>query len=213
MANSTLKCTGCKQYFPREQMLKLPAGNFHSIECAAEYSAKKARRKINTAKKKQIQERRKAVREKKKALKTIPKLTDEAQSAVNKYVRLRDYYRPCISCGKSNLEVEQEQGYKHGGVWDAGHYRSRGAAQQLRFNLKNIHKQCKSCNGGEKLNVAKGVSVRSAYRKNLIEKIDLDAVLELEANNELAGYNREYLERIARIFRKKVRILEKRLHL
>lgn len=213
MANSTLKCTGCKQYFLREKMIRHPAGNFHTESCAIEFAMARAQRNIKAAKKKQIQDQKRTIQEKKKSLKSITKLTSEAQSAVNKYVRLRDYEKPCISCYATRLEIEDQQGFKVGGAWDAGHYRSRGAAQQLRFNLKNIHKQCKGCNAGEKKNAAKGESVRSVYRKNLIKKIGLDAVLYLETNNELAGFSREYLERIGRIFRRRSRILERRLNL
>ena len=57
--------------------------------------------------------------------------------AVNKYIRLRDVGKECISCG-TPLVAEQL-----GGGFDVGHYRSRGAAPHLRFYTLNIHGQCK----------------------------------------------------------------------
>ena len=63
------------------------------------------------------------------------KLIERAQASVNAYARLRDYYDPCMSCGKDRETIEAEQGWKPGGAWDAGHYRSRGAAKQLRLTL------------------------------------------------------------------------------
>jgi len=59
----------------------------------------------------------------------------EAQSAFNRYIRLRDVAQPCISCGRD-----------HQGQWHAGHFHSTGARPELRFNEDNCHKQCQPCN-------------------------------------------------------------------
>lgn len=59
----------------------------------------------------------------------------QAQQAVNAFIRERDRDLPCISCG--TLTSAQ---------WDAGHYRTTAAAPQLRFDERNIHKQCVVCN-------------------------------------------------------------------
>ncbi len=37
-----LKCCGCKERLEKETMIKLPAGNFHSYECATSYAKSKA---------------------------------------------------------------------------------------------------------------------------------------------------------------------------
>lgn len=67
-------------------------------------------------------------------------------------------------------------GYKGAGGWDAGHYRSRGSASHLRFNLLNIHKQCVKCN---RFNSGNAVD----YRIRLIKRIGEDNVIRLENNN------------------------------
>jgi hypothetical protein len=59
----------------------------------------------------------------------------ELQVIVNKYVRLRDKDKGCISCGTPLL-----------GKYDAGHYYSAGGNPELRFNTDNIHGQCVYCN-------------------------------------------------------------------
>jgi hypothetical protein len=87
---------------------------------------------------------------------------NELQTVVNKFIRLRDKDEPCISCGRF-----------HSGQWHAGHYRSRGACPELRFNEDNIHKQCAPCNTHKSGNQAE-------YRIRLIQKIGLARVEWLE---------------------------------
>ena len=127
--------------------------------------------------------------------KSISKLRSEAQAAINAYVRLRDYHKSCICCG-----------VKDSPQWDAGHYRSRGSAKHLAFNLNNIHKQAVKCNrylGGN----------YSEYRIGLINRIGLDKVEALETNNAVRRFDKEYLERLKKIFNKKARMKKKRLGL
>jgi len=190
----TKKCKVCKLEFrPFNSMAKAC-----SPKCALQI-ATEARRK----------------REKKEATqwvkdnKPLPKLKAEAQTAINAYVRIRDYHLGCISCSDSKEEVEQKQGWKHGGVWDAGHFKSRGACPQLRFNLKNINKQCKSCNGGSKYS-HKEKTVSQKYEDNLILKIGKDEVEKLNNDQSFSDYSREYLERIKRIFNKKTKLYKAR---
>ena len=80
-------------------------------------------------------------RKRKEGIKKRSEWLREAQTAFNKYIRLRDYKEPCISCSKPREVIEAEQGWKTGGCWDAGHFMTRGAKCQLRFILFNVHKQ------------------------------------------------------------------------
>ena len=82
-----------------------------------------------------MKQERKELREAKQRIKTRAEWLKEAQSEVNRYVRLRDKDLPCISCGRF-----------HNGQYHAGHYRTVGSAPELRFELSNIHKQCAPCN-------------------------------------------------------------------
>ena len=57
------------------------------------------------------------------------------QIVFNKYIRLRDANKPCISCDR-----------KLTGKFDAGHYLSVGSYPNLRFNEDNVHGQDVYCN-------------------------------------------------------------------
>lgn len=113
-----------------------------------------------------------------------------AQTVVNKYIRLRDLDKPCISCG--HLGDRQIH---------AGHYRPMGNNQQLRFYTLNIYAQCSICNNYKSGNLAE-------YRLNLIKKIGLAKVEEIEANQERGSYSVEYLQRLIKVFRKKIKLYE-----
>ncbi len=64
--------------------------------------------------------------------KTIPALKKLAEKHFNKFIRLRDQDKPCISCPAS-----PEQ---------AGHFYSGGHYSALKFIEDNTHGQCKRCN-------------------------------------------------------------------
>lgn len=176
-----------------------------SPRCALEYNRRKDEAKRAKAQRKQD-------REWKRANKPLRDLLKDAQGAVNAFVRYRDQGLPCISCGATEAEVEQGQSWKVGGCWDAGHYRTRGAASHLRFNLFNLHRQCKSCNLGSGKyghNNGNAETIQQQYRANLVNKIGEHRVERLECDNEPRTFEREYLERITAIFRKRLRIYRK----
>ena len=76
--------------------------------CLAEWS------KLEREKKQKVKDKKT-----KQRLKTKSEYNKEAQIAINKYVRIRDSKKLCVSCD-SVLSVE------YGGTTDCGHYRSRG---------------------------------------------------------------------------------------
>lgn len=221
MAVAKLKCKcGCKKFQDREKVIKTPFGNFfnkdHAQEYAISFYKKDKAKKLTKAKQSEVK-KEKAVKKfhlkQKEFIKPKSKWLAEAQAAFNKYIRLRDYKDPCISCGKSKEQIEEKQGWKTGGCWDAGHFMTRGAKGQLRFVLFNVHKQCKSCNGGGGRFSSKAATVDSKYRINLIEKIGIDKIEWIENNNDidLKKGDIEYLKRIKRIFNKRARWYEKRV--
>lgn len=181
------KCANCKESFK-------PARNFQSWcspDCAVKISkTKQALKKAQEATKERAQHAKA-----KEAVKTKAQHAKEAQAAVNRYVRLRDANLGCVSCDKPA---------SWGGQWHASHYRSRGAAQHLRFNLLNIHKSCSVCNNHLSGNIM-------FYRPELVRRIGVDRVEMLEASNGRAEFTVEYLSRIKRVFSKKAKILERRL--
>ncbi|HHE3622244.1 TPA: recombination protein NinG [Pasteurella multocida] len=176
--------------------------NFLNVQwCSPECGVKLARQRLEKEKekaaKKRKKEEKKRIEETKERMKTTTTLLSETQSAVNKYIRLRDRNKCCISCGRP-LVAEQL-----GGGFDAGHYRSRGSAPHLRFYTLNIHGQCKKCNryhGGN----------YHQFRIGLIERLGIEKVEQIEADQRPRHYSKDDLRRIKKIFNKKSRMLEKR---
>lgn len=188
MKDKKCKAKGCGIAFSPRTPLQVVC----SPACAREF----ARAKREQAERKARSDERKKDREKREQLKTIPQLIEEAQRDFNRYVRLRDRGRGCISCGKP-LQLGGV-----GGGFDAGHYRSRGAAGHLRYREDNCHGQCKHCN-----NYLGGSNVE--YRAGLVERVGLERVLALEADNTPHKWTRAELEHIKQTYRAKAKELEK----
>ncbi len=162
---------------------------------ARKEKVKAAAKRIKERKEKERTERR-DLKARKVALKTKPQWRAEAQAAFNRYVRLRDAGKPCISCGRM-----PEQ--KFGGTMDCGHYRTRGAAAHLAFNLHNTAAQCVYCNRDRD-------GAQKAFEQGLIERIGAEKVEAINNDNSVRRFDIPYLQRIKSIFTRKARALEKR---
>jgi hypothetical protein len=178
-------------------------GYFHNDECLSLFISKNKEKMINKGRAKIAKEERKEIKKAKEGLKTAGEYIKEAQAAVNRYIRARDFNKPCISCDTEKVSVFG--GYKGSCGWDAGHYRPRGSAGHLRFNVLNIHKQCVKCNRWLSGNVVE-------YRVRLIERIGLERVEALENDNSLRSFDIDYLKRVKKIFNKRARWYEKRVN-
>lgn len=131
------------------------------------------------------------------------------QAVFNQFIRTRDHDQPCISCGRSNAEVDQTDTWKYGGAWDCGHYLTIGSHPELRFEKLNAHKQCKNCNGGAGNYTRKNHTVRQDYRDQLIERIGLESVEWLEGPHESKHYTAADLIELRKELRAETRQLEK----
>jgi hypothetical protein len=187
----TRRCSICRKKVPAEDALIGNLKAFCSIEHLIEFSRSDAGKKIyKTATQKDITEA-------KERLKPRSDRMREAQSSFNRYIRARDMGKPCICCGRSQGDL------KIGGAVDAGHYRSRGSAPGLKFNVFNCHSQLAYCNRYLSGNVV-------SYRARLIEKIGLDRVERLESDNSPKKFDAEYLDRVKRIFSKRAKMYERK---
>lgn len=175
------KCKVCKSSFLPTRPLQAVCG----IECAKQHAhnttAKKARQEASA--------KRKEIRDQRERLKTRQQWLREAQTAFNAYIRARDSALPCVSCGRH-----------HRGDNHAGHYRSVGAAPQLRFNELNVWLQCQPCNTHKSGNAIE-------YRISLVRRIGLHAVEALENNNEIRKWTIEDAKQIKSHYRQKLRAL------
>jgi hypothetical protein len=194
MKLATLKpkrCRSCKVTFTPARSMQTVC----SPTCAAEWSAKVARKKTERA----AREERKSTREALEKLKTRADWIREAQASVNKVARLRD-----IRAGYGCISCEAMPKPRFGGAFDAGHFRSVGSAPHMRFYLPNIRLQCKKCNrdrGG----------MHSNYRVALVDRISIERVEEIESMHWTAKWSIEYLQRLKKVMNKKARRLERRI--
>jgi len=182
VANSKRSCKHCKKYV--KEWVRVPAGVFCNIDHAIEWSnAKRNKEKLKEIRKRNA-EFKKIVKQNDKAFRAA-----QAQKAFNAYIRQRDDKEPCISCQRH-----------HGGQYHAGHYRTVGAAKQLRFNEDNCHKQCAPCNNHLSGNLTE-------YRINLIKKIGLEKVEALESNSDIKRYSIEEYQAIEKRYKDKLKAL------
>ena len=187
------KCRYCKKKFESFSSLD----RFCSVEHAIAYLATpEGVEKHKKVKAKMSRERRTAQKE---ALKTRSQWIKDLQRAFNEFIRLRDSEQPCISCDVTNEELAEKW---KGGKWDAGHYRSVGSAPHLRFTESNCHKQCKKCNNYESGNHVE-------YRKRLIERIGMEALEKLEAEQEPLKIRIDEIKERLKHYRAEVRRLKR----
>jgi len=183
-------CKVCKNPFVK----KRPFEVWCSPECGLELvKAKQA--KEGKAKAKAERQADKAKRER---LKTRSDYMKEAQREFNRYIRTRDADKPCICCGQP---LRLGSGGSIGGEFDCGHYRSVGSAPHLRFHESNAHGQRKVCN-------RYGAGRAVDYRIGLVQRIGLDAVEALEADQTPRRYTIPDLIAIRDEYRAKTRALD-----
>ena len=175
-------CKICRTKFEPVRALQPTCGDFgcgmeYGLQVIAKSKAAKARKEAT------------AHREAKAAAKPRSWFLKAAQAAFNKFVRLRDADRPCISCGTTVAK------------WDAGHYRSVGSNPALRFEPLNNHKQCSQCNQHKSGNVFE-------YRIGLIARIGQANVDWLEGPHESKHYSIDDLKQIKADYTRMAKELE-----
>lgn len=83
----------------------------------------------------------------------------------NRFIRLRDLAKGCISCGRRYPEMC--------GAWQAGHwFTSATCTPSLDFDEQNVHGQCAHCNLNE--------GNRQGYLRGLIKRFGPDFIEKLE---------------------------------
>ena len=186
MANSKRKCKYCG--ISTRDYIVVQMSAFCNFDEAVKYASenkskgaaiiKKSNDKKHNNRKKELKDNDKPHRDK------------QAQSAFNAYIRLRDNDYNCISCGRN-----------HTGQYHAGHYRSRGAHPELRFEELNCHKQCAPCNNHLSGNI-------SNYRPALIDKIGQKSVDWIEGPHEPKKYTCAELKEIELKYKNKLKKLK-----
>ena len=182
-------CKVCRDPMPTNAR---PLQSVCSLECAQVIGALKTARDDKA----HAKQKRAELKAAKLAIKPMSYWMQRAQTAINKYCRLRDLKAGygCIDCGKP-FEPQ-----KIGGSVDAGHYLSRGSHPNLRFDERNIHAQRKNCN-------RPGGTTAAAFRLGMIARIGLEAVEELESDTQARHYKIPDLQEIEQKYLKLIKEL------
>lgn len=135
-------------------------------------------------------EERKEQRQRKIDTKPLSYFHNRARIACHAYIRARDADLPCISCGCWDTPQ-----------WDAGHYRPAGINSALKYDERQIRKQCIRCNQHLSGSL-------TAYRVGLVAILGEAAVTELDNNHEVKRYTRAELEGIEAHYKLKLKELK-----
>jgi hypothetical protein len=157
-------------------------------ECAQKLAEKLRERRDLTERRADLQKSKAKLAD----LKPLSHWLSLTQDVVNAYVRLRDAHLPCVSCGATSAAT-----------WDAGHFYSRGARPNLRFEPLNIAKQCRKCNHYT------SADVQDAFRRELKRRIGVKAFNMLKRDHEPRKWTREALEELRAYYRQKIREMER----
>lgn len=189
-------CPICStEYTPRSSLQKV----CHNYKCAIAFNKQRDAEIAERESRKQERIQRDDLKKRREKLKGVSEWQKEAQTAFNRYIRMRDLNKVCVSCGG---QLVGSSNYLTGSAVDASHYRSRGAASHLKFNVFNVHSACTRCNRQLSGNAVE-------YRIRLIERIGLERVESLESNNTPRKFDIPYLQRVKAIFTRRARHYEK----
>lgn len=172
------KCKTCKKSFSPTYST---TQNTCSVQCA-----------IHLANEKKSDDWKKRKVKLKRDLMTLPDHLKIAQMVFNKFIRLRDQGKECISCGQPPKKA------------NAGHYFSQGGHSNVRFDEDNVHLQCEHCNSflsGNLLN----------YQIGIEKRIGGERLIELHSRaHEVKKWTAEELKEITDRYRKKIKAIEKK---
>ncbi|EBR9810612.1 recombination protein NinG [Salmonella enterica subsp. enterica serovar Teshie] len=186
------KCKCCNEWFIPKYQNQYWCNEICGTKIALERRSKEREKAEKAADKKlrrEEQQQKDRLKIRKLALKPRSYWIKQAQQAVNAYIRERDRDLPCISCG--TLTSAQ---------WDAGHYRTTAAAPQLRFDERNIARQCIVCNQYKSGNLV-------PYRAELIRRIGIEQVEALESNHDRHRWTIEECKAIKAEYQQKLKDL------
>lgn len=175
MKPKTKKCRHCKNEFVPLNTLAVVC----SFNCAVERSAKQKEEK-----------QQKQKQQTKKELMTKSDWIKLCQQVFNKYIRLRDKDKGCISCDTILT-----------GKYDAGHYFSCGAYPNLRFEELNTHGQCVRCNQHLHGNIAE-YTIRLPKR---IEDYNFEYLIDMRLIHK--NYSIPELQELIKLYKQKIKYL------
>jgi len=177
-----MKCKFCKKKIEEKDLKIVGIYKIHKF-CFDDF-IKDILKKVEEKRKSEINK----IDEKFKKLKVENKKSGAKQGCwkwFSLFIRERDKKENCISCKKSRSS------------YHCGHYIPKSKGEQFYFNEENCNKQCSYCNLFLSGNLAK-------YRTNLIKKIGLEKVEELEKLKPITdNRDTEFYKKLAKFYKKK----------
>ena len=198
MANKKRRCRQCKSYKIADKGVLINGGFYCSIDHATKYAFKNKERG-----------RKVKHREQKKELKSNDviyqhKLTQVVFNRLRvmqeiKWFNDRGLEPECISCGKVNMD------------WCCGHYKSRGAQGNLRYDPLNTFLQCnRYCNMALSGNISGNKNTRG-YEVGLTERFGDEHAKYImdycESNTEVKKWTGEELQEMRKEFNRQIKLL------
>jgi len=169
------KCAWCKEKFAPDRPFQPCCCIWCAIQKLIEDKAKKEEKR------------------RKERLRGIERRTDKlsrAQDAFNVFIRYRDKDKPCIVCGTM-----------HNAQYQAGHFYTRAARPDLRFNENNCFKQCAQTNKFTSIDTAE------KFKSNVIARIGIEEFEKLKVRG-YSEWNSEEIEAIEKLYKLKLRELK-----
>jgi len=144
------------------------------------------------SKRKRLESELKEDRAQEKERKTLGTILKNLMNSCHAFIRLRDKYKPCISCG-----------IPWSSKFQAGHFYKAELFPSIKHNEMNIHGQCVQCNIRKEGN-------ESEYRVNLPKRIGLEAFEELnflakQEKRTAFKWDRGELNRLNKYYRTKIK--------
>ncbi|HQR98143.1 MULTISPECIES: recombination protein NinG [unclassified Polaromonas] len=189
-----------------------PPGLLRAKVCGPVCAGKIGRAQRIKAEKARLVREKRETREKLSILKPRGYWLARAKKAIQQFRRLEELAkgRGCMSCGRSQEEVTGTDSWKPGGLWDGGHFLSKGARPELALEPLNIWLQCKSCNGGSGKYARKGYTVNQSFEANLIAQEGAELVEWLKGPHEAKHYETDEIKSIEATYTAKTKELKAR---
>ena len=182
-----MRCLNCRQKF---EVKRFNSKYCDELDC----KTVEALKNLDKIKAKEVKDWSKRKREIVKGMETVQQLMKITQTTFNKFIRLRDKGKPCISCDT----IIGKEGIKY----DAGHLYSSGGHKNITFNEDNVHGQCVYCNQHNHGQLLE-------YHKRLIERIGIERVEQLdELAHVTRKYTREELRELNELYKQKIKELK-----
>jgi hypothetical protein len=178
-----MKCNNCKeQFIPRK---------FNFPYCQKD-DCESVGVKAVIAKSKQLEDKKWQARKKqtKEDLMTVSDWIKVVEKYFNKFIRLRDKGKPCVSCG-----------VPYQSTFQAGHFYSAGGHWVIRFDESNTHSQCLKCNLHLSGNLME-------YRKQILNRISQDELNRIDDLSTMdSNFTRMYLKHLSEVYKNKCKNL------